>query len=200
MSAVFLILSVCNFDQFLTTPPTPPIADVVYGRPLELFTGQPLPFSWRGPFHFLGNKNSHEFSLFIFLFYQPKSAKLKVDSLLLSCSGREWVNDKRSFDPDIFLLFFSHRLLEFHDRVYWRKIEGVEKSLELQSELSLRLPLLCCVCFEKKKIKGKKKRIGKTLKRLGQPKNWLKRSIIARMLMTLLTLFKVAFTSAAGVI
>ena len=75
-------------------------------RYIEMFTGQSLQFSWRGPFHFLGNKNSHEFSLFIFLFYQPKSAKLKVDSLLLSCSGREWVNDKRSFDPDIFLLFF----------------------------------------------------------------------------------------------
>ena len=25
---------------------------------------------------------------------------------LACCSGREWVNDKRSFDPDIFLLFF----------------------------------------------------------------------------------------------
>ena len=76
------------------------------GDPQKCYTGQSLLFSWRGPFHFLGNKNSHEFSLFIFLFYQPKSAKLKVDSLLLSCSGREWVNDKRSFDPDIFLLFF----------------------------------------------------------------------------------------------
>ena len=31
--AVFLILSACNFERFLTLPPPLPIADVVYGRP-----------------------------------------------------------------------------------------------------------------------------------------------------------------------
>ena len=45
----FLVLSVGNFDQFLTPPPLP-IADVVYGRPLTL------------PFHSYFLFSNHVFS------------------------------------------------------------------------------------------------------------------------------------------
>ena len=45
----FLVLSVGNFDKFLTPPPLP-IADVVYGRPLTL------------PFHFYFLFSNHVFS------------------------------------------------------------------------------------------------------------------------------------------
>ena len=75
---------------------------------VELFTGQPLQFfltrsislSWQQKFPW------------IFTFHFSFSTSQNLQSwkwtlyYLACCSGREWVNDKRSFDPDIFLLFF----------------------------------------------------------------------------------------------